>query len=676
MNSIALLLAAVSLTTKSIDVRFADAQEGFAVTGIVNRLVNDFSYIRSTGTPDGLWRLTFKKMGSGGGEGAGEKKTINNRAPAAARTVERTANALVFRWQGIDLPDAPAAVDVTVRVAVDPADDRLTLWTIEAVSHSEKWALFSTCYPVLASPLVPGEGMVMQPSGNLGARYLDTVAPGRGRYFNSVPMVTCFDKDGSGLYVAARDGEMRVKSIVFGKANTVCFDTPVENAGVAGKAANGPKYPVCVGVYAGDWWTAAKIHRAWAEKQVWLSKGRLKTSPTYTHAMSDIPLWFNIHGDAAQVSNALTRAHELFPNFKAGMHWHLWQHSPHDVNYPEYFPERPGTIETIAAMNEIGQVAMPYINGRRWSEHMQGFTFAKPYAVKNEDGSVHATWFKPAPPLASMCPYRPEWRGVVSNLAHRILDYLHAPAIFIDEVGNEPCKPCFDPTHGHPLGGGTWWAEGCRATLEPIQREYHKKGAIVTTEGSTEALIGVVDGFLIVHGQRPSEIPWYTAVYSGYATYFCSPSHPNDDAPSFWMRQSRDLLRGVAIGWFPANVLKDPWKVVLIRRACEFRQKHLDYFAYGELMDEFRPAAPVGKVTGHWRGRSTAPLQALQQKGEEVSLPTVIGNVWKSSDGSKRLLFLSNLSGEEVTVTAANKGFENRPVTIGPYRLAVIEELK
>jgi len=657
--------ALIEFSTPSIALKFADANGGFALTSVVNRAAGDFAFIREKGKCDGLWRMTFKNGKTG------RKVAITNRSKCRELAFDQTANALVLKWFGVDLPGALGAVDVTARVELDADDDRLTHWTIEATSNHPEWALFETDYPVVRSPLAANEGKVVVPSGNLGARYMDVVQNVTKEFFNSCPMISAFDCQGAGLYFCARDPEARIKKVVFMEENTVAYRTLVENAGVPGKAAKGPGYPVTLGVYQGDWWQAAKIHRKWALRQPWAQRGPLIEAEGYSRRMSEVPLWFNIHGGPNAVSNVLTKAHELFPDASAGIHWHLWQHSPHDVNYPEYFPEQVGTKETVSAMNAIGQVPMIYINGRRWSEHMQGFTFAKAYAVKDESGAVSSTWFKPAPPLASMCPYSPQWQGVVSNLSHRILTELKAPAIFIDEVGNEPCKPCFDSTHGHPVGGGRWWADGCRATLAPVQREYREAGAFVTTEGSTEALMDVVDGFLIVSSRKADEIPWYQAVYSGYATYFCSPSHQNDDAASFWMLQARELLRGIEIGWFYAGVMDEPEKVEMLRRLLAFRREHHDLLSYGELMDEFRPSEPLPMVKGAWRGRSTAPLQSAAP-GDTFVMPAVIGNVWGSLDGSVKVLMLANLSDQQMTVVPANEGFSGAPVVIPPRSLVAL----
>jgi len=45
-----------------------------------------------------------------------------------------------------------------------------------------------------------------------------------------------------------------------------------------------------------------------------------------------------------------------------GSHWYLWHHNLFDVDYPCYFPARPGFSERVKELVEAGMVVMPYIN--------------------------------------------------------------------------------------------------------------------------------------------------------------------------------------------------------------------------------------------------------------------------------------------------------------------------
>jgi len=81
----------------------------------------------------------------------------------------------------------------------------------------------------------------------------------------------------------------------------------VENAGVPGKAAEGPRYAVTLAAFKGDWWQAARMYREWAVKQKWCAKGRIRERADYPKAMSDIDAWLLANGDPRTISNIVVR---------------------------------------------------------------------------------------------------------------------------------------------------------------------------------------------------------------------------------------------------------------------------------------------------------------------------------------------------------------------------------
>jgi hypothetical protein len=116
------------------------------------------------------------------------------------------------------------------------------------------------------------EADVLMPHKGFGARLHKAYDTQNGEvgefgYPGWYPMVAAYMKNGSGLYVAAHDSDASNKSIIFSRGADISFLTPVENAGVIGKAASGPHYPVVVSAFRGDWWKAAHIYRDWAIKQ-------------------------------------------------------------------------------------------------------------------------------------------------------------------------------------------------------------------------------------------------------------------------------------------------------------------------------------------------------------------------------------------------------------------------
>ena len=606
----------------------------------------------ATGGGD-LWTAEFACCG----DFTNRVKVASGSATSFSRGSHGGVDALFWN----DIPLGGERGVLNARVLMEKRPDGSQAWRLEFDNRSEKWALFSTDFPRLARVTRKGEADAMLPWKDHGARLFHKWEGSpkeiKYQYLGHYPQVAAFFVGDDGLYIAAEDPDARQKTLFVGVGSSLRFHTPVEGGGIVGKAAEGPRYDVVLAPLKGDWWASANRYRAFALRQKWCAKGPIKDIPDYPRRICEIPLWINIHGHPDVASNVLARAKEIFPGFSTGLHWHLWQHSGHDVNYPEYFPEQPGTKECIAFCESIGQEPMPYTNGRLWSASTMGFMVAEPYSCMNADGRRAVEKYAPwTPPLAVMCPSCPEWHRVLQGFTGRILDELGAKSLFMDQIGAAEGRACYDRSHPHPVGGGGWWYDGYETALRPIRASYNTKGAFLTTEGECEAYIGMVDGFLQVVGRTPEDVPFMNAVYSGYTTYFCSPENNDDDPAAFRALQTRELLWGNSLGWFLQDILDRPDKCAILNQLCTFRQNNLDVLAYGNLLDELRIVSPVGTTTYEWLGRR--PHYRLFDKtfklppSKFATMTDVIGNWWRTADG-KVVLLAANLTDRLQTATYA-----------------------
>ena len=563
--------------------------------------------------------------------GASTPEMLSVSASNATSFAKRESDSeIVLSWRGIPLGGEADALDATVTIAKN-ADGSQT-WSLRFANRSPRCKLKRTCFPMLRRVTRDGEGDALLPWKDYGARLFRrrTAQPNAlpAHYLGYAPPVAAFFLGETGLYIAAEDPQARQKCLVESGEQNVHFDTLVE------LGADGPGYNVTLAPLKGDWWEAARRYRKFALGQKWARLGPIKDNPSYPKPLCEIPLWINIHGHSDMASNVLARAKSLFPGFATGIHWHLWQQSGHDVNYPEYFPAQPRVKETIDFCHSIGQEPMPYTNGRLWTATTMGYLLAEPWAVMKTDGSrVVETYAKSNPPLAVMCPWTATWQRVVQTFTGRILDELGAKSLFIDQVGAARAYPCYDPSHGHPVGGGAWWREGYVRMLEPIRRAYNERGAFLTTEGAGEAYLDLFDGFLQVVERKPEDVPFWSAVYSGYTTYFCSSENVDDDSQSFRIQQSREMLWGHPLGWFDPGILDKPQKVEILRRLCTFRQANLDALAYGNLLDELRPVSPLPEIEYTWK-----PRAHWSKSVNRGTCPAVVGNWWRTADGETVLL--------------------------------------
>ncbi|MGN0853843.1 MAG: DUF6259 domain-containing protein [Kiritimatiellia bacterium] len=671
---LACALPATTLENAALRLTFAAAADGFSIERIENRLAGPARFVSAPAKGPSFWQLAFWKDGD-----AAQAVRLDNRAACRAKRVEpRACGGATFVWEGLDLPDDAGAV--TVRASVRFLPDGTSGWTIEVQNQSARWGLAETKYPYLGQVAPSGAADVLQPRPDVGARLVKN-RPWGGRWVRQgcmgyAPMMTAFLIGDAGLYMAAHDSEARIKTLLLSPEHDWTIATPVEGAGRAGRAAEGPRFEVTVAAFRGDWWQAARLYRAWALTTKWTAKGRILDRADYPRRLAEIPLWLNIHAHPAEVSNVMDRVHREFPGIAAGIHWHLWQHSGHDVNYPEYFPEQPGTKECLAFCKSIGQEAMPYTNGRLWSVPLMSYPYAKPFAIARENGEPRIEKYGPlTPPLVPMCPGTDRWDETLNGFAGRVLD-LGAGSLFLDQIGACAGIPCYAADHGHPVGGGTWYFAGYQKILAKTHARYAAAQAFLTTEGSGEQWMNVVDGYLNVTQRQPDDVPFFHAVYHGYTTYFCSPENHEDDAASFRAAQTRELLWGQALGWFHPLILEQKEKCDLLRRLTAFRQANLDCLAYGTLLGEVTFADAVPKQPLTWLGRK--PFWAWRMPDHPLSatltgeMPSLLGYVWRSATTGKTKIFFANLASRAQTARCRWQTDE-RTVALDAGELRVVD---
>ena len=654
----AVCIAALSLSAhaggRGLEILFADADDGFAITGIVNRVNGEVRFGGSDGCHPDFWELKFRTMPGG----SNVTCYISNRASAQQRIARVKGDVRTFIWKGVDLPGEPGVLDVRadLRYATDGVSAE---WTIRTANRSARWALASTHYPYLHRVLVPGEGDALVPSKNLGARFIRGFDATKLRnmgyeYPGWYPMVTAFQKESSGLYVAAHDPDARIKSLWYTKSGGLYFDTPVENASILGAAAGGPRYPVVMTAYSGDWWTAAHIYRKWALKQKWCAKGPIAKRTDYPRAMSDTAIWGKIRGTPGEVRDFVRKAMVRWSDVKVGFRWYSWNLQPYDTHYPEFLPCR-GVDAECARAREAGYLMMPYVNGRIWDAGLRSFRYAsRDCCTKLIGGGPEYEQYGRT--FGVMCPAAVDWQRTLYDMAVNALEGTGANALYMDQITCTRPLLCYNPDHGHPLGGGSWWSDGYRKALEPIHERLSKAGIPLTSEGDSEVWMDVVDGHLVVGRMGlPGDVPFYPAVYSGHTTYFCIEEMPTDSVSALFARQAQGVLFGSVCGsWADIRLFGSKGKDSLdaqcrvLHALARLRTAFGDYLAYGTLEDELRCAETLPTVTYSYAATRVPPGRTMPDTA--LSYPAVLGSVWKGSDGMSTALFAANVSSERRTV--------------------------
>jgi hypothetical protein len=246
-----------------------------------------------------------------------------------------------------------------------------------------------------------------------------------------------------------------------------------------------------------------------------------------------------------------------------------------------------------------------------------------------------------------MCPYSRTWQDVLSGVSARAVADLGANAVYYDQIGCSHPKLCHVAEHGHPLGGGTWWADGYRAFLGRERDKFSAQGVAMTIEGSCECYIDVCDGFLVVTAATAEDVPLLPAVYSGYAVYFGQRQNIDTPFDSAFPLMAREFTWGVVNGWNAGwGRGKDADRRRLEKATVDFaraRESNRDVFLHGTLIDELRPLKPLARKRFLWKSnRRKRP----DVKGD---MPVVTGAWWKDISG-RLVLAAVNVTGEKQIV--------------------------
>lgn len=652
-----------SIANDALEICFADPSQGFAITGIVNRIAGGVSFVRGNAKPEAdFWKVVLSRSVATGGV---ERVTVSNRSHAREMLVENHDGRIVFRWLGLDLPDEPGVMDITAEVRL-PSGDAASEWTINVANRSARWALERTSYPCLRRIVEPGEADVLMPYETLGARLMRGYN-GRSRnricqwgeydYPGYYPPVVAYMIGSAGLYVAAHDPDARQKKL-FAWNLDAWFETPVENGGVLGKAAEGPRYAVTIAAYAGDWWQAARRYRAWALKQKWCAKGPIAVRSDYPReAMSEVSAWLCHHMFATATAERLAdRFRAALPNVKLGLRGYRWSAIEYGWHYPEFLPARRGVKELFNRLADKGWVVMPYVNARLWDTRLASWPYAQPYATMNENGKAYTeSWGSGGAypygrhEFGIMCPVTTQWQNTLCEFAHRVVDEANGGAVYYDQAGCAAYRECRNVAHGHPISGGKWWADGYREVFAKVHNEFSPRGVAFTTEGTADCYMDVLDGLLSVTDDTGEDVPFWPAVYADYTTYFGTRHKKPAVYDLVFLQMARAFVWGVTGGWSgEIEDSKDPElnrKFLAFVRFANAREKSKEFLAYGTLLDELRPQnrLPERTFTHTLFTRSNTTNATWRSSA-------VIGAWWRNHPMSRVALSAVNITDEPQTV--------------------------
>lgn len=558
------------------------------------------------------------------------------------RRIKRSGDTVTLTWSGVAAGDEPGPLEVVVTVSLGEDADR-SLWNIEVRNESQA-SLVNVLFPFVEGISKPGQPSAAVPRHNWGNLEKD-ITYVRGSYPCDIwPMqfLALLEKN-SGLYLAYEDPKANPKYFDLRPGVHFFFTSFVENSSQPGNDFVSPG-PAAIGVCGPDWWKAAKMYRQWATQQQWANRGPLTKPSDIPEGAKNIGIWFNesVLNVSADEKDAQFREAEAFYELPLATQIYFWHQAAFDTEYPEYFPSRPGFTTLVKNLVGRGAYVAPYVNGRLQDLNVVSAEAARPSLVKKRDGTSPVEDYQSGATLGVMCPATRYWQQTMQDVSRRLVEE-GVNAIYYDQIAAAEPYLCFDPSHGHPLGGGSYWVEGYRKMLGGVKKLRTASGepVLIASENTAESYMDVVDAFLTWTPRDPTEIPLLTAVYSGYAIYFGSNAQveENSGLGPFAMIVGRDMLWGTQPGWMPIDL--SPGRGGYLRDVARVRHARRQFFQFGELVGELKPRTDPGTTTGGWKN-----VKRDGSGATPVTLPAVMSTIWKSPDGDLGLA-IANLSEEE-----------------------------
>lgn len=582
-------------------------------------------------------------------------------------------------WAGFDKAHLPD-LKVTAQIRVSPAGAE-SRWSI-ALEGLGARALRDLRFPRIAVARQEAETLAVPVwMGERCRRAREFLHPGGqpGRWeweypgLLSMQCAALFREGGPGLLLASNDtAALRKLFAVFGiERNGLALEVVhVPPLSPNGEARCEPAYEILATAFRGDWYDAAKLYRAWALEQSWVRESRRRRglSPAW---LLDTALWVWNRGASPGVLEpaAALMEHAGVP---VSVFWHWWHGCAYDTGFPEYLPPREGEEpfrNALARAHEKGVHAIVYMNQRLWGMTARSWTEkgAERYAVKRPDGGVtpevYNTFNKA--PCASMCMGTEFWRGTYAALAEGAVRGLGVDGIYMDQACSS--LACYDPGHGHPLGGGAWWMEGFRRLEEDIRARCAGAGPVALAgEGCGEAWLPRLDAMLSLQVSMeryaaPGQwepIPFFHAVYHACALFYGNYSSltrpPYDDlwpaefaparplelldrkyAAQFRLEQARAFAWGqqpTIANFLPSHLADRKDEMDFFLRLVRVRRAALPYLRDGTFL---RPPAIVAPEAAIPMSRlSIYAGQRDAVKEFEGKAPRALASAWAAPDGS------------------------------------------
>ncbi len=501
--------------------------------------------------------------------------------------------------------------------------------------------------------------------------------------FIGLQCLALYEQDGLGFYAAVNDtASYRKDFVIHGNSKHDLGFALVHYVPDcrSPKASYDVPYKALLGSFEGDWITAAERYRSWAVNQQWARESRLvkRLVPKW---LLDTGLWVWNRGRAADVLRPAAVIQEEL-GLPVSVIWHWWHAGPYDTSFPDYIPPRDGDKifkDELSAAQAKGINAIVYMNQRRWSLIMPSWKNegAEKFALKRKDGTLFIgspCQFDPQP-MATMCVATTFWINKYAGLSEQMINDYGVNGIYMDQA--IAAMTCYDPTHNHSVGGGTYWIDGnFRMTREILRRVKKENNQIVLAgEHSCESWLPCIDLYLTLQvseerykrpgGDGWQAIPFFQAVYHQFGITYGSYSSltippydemwPKEYAPQqpmklldkkynqqFYLEQARAFTWGMQptlANFVPSLLEERPAEIAYLKKLVQLRQKTLKYLLYGSFQRPPKIDAP--EIDIEWSRLSIYAGRLGGGTFWKFLAPGLLTSAWKADDGDLAIVLTS-----------------------------------
>ncbi len=628
----------LTLRNDFVEFRFAPGTMGLVS---MTDLKTGYEHVKITKGKPLLWQIVF-------GKGLQRGSMTNNHGPCTRASLEKLpdgAQRVVLEWNHMQWWKERNAVSVKVIIDL-PANSGIARWRIYVTNKSDYWGLWNVDFPKINGFPAQGEYDIARPAFATGGLLIKKCRENvQGTFHGRYPsggwamQFMAFTRATNSVYLATLDPYGMAKDFqADGAAGELAVVNYPENMDIAGSDWPG-YYATDFGVYQGNWLQAALRYREWATRQKWATP--LSERHDIPASLKDLGLWVrdfwvwdSTHGTPQEMNAPLVRAQKEM-GVPMGIHWYFWNEHKFDNLYPEFFPPKPKFAARVRDLVGKGFLVMPYINGRSADMNLPDWKRYAPHATYDEAGGFIMDTTGLSGRLVEMCPSQKFWDDKVVSQVDSLVNRYECNGVYVDQVSAMRDELCFNPHHGHPLGGGRWWTDGNRAMMTKIDRIARGKGhdVVITSEGADELFLNKVDANLFWLGPTDREIPLINVVYSGYTIFFGSPcDYEKSSDQLFNFAEGRAFLYGIQNGWMDLGLFKPKYaaKADFLRQCGEYRVAMKDFLLYGRLLGPVNPENNISTFSdtsfGRWKEKHSGTVPAAE------------ASLWKSSDGNLAVL--------------------------------------